>query len=327
MIRIVLIGGMAVLGREQIERDLQCDYRLSLVRDTADADGWRDEIAAADVVVGWPITADIVEAAASAKLLQAAGAGVEQIPFQRLRPGVAVANTFHHETSIAEHMVMAMLVLARRPEEYDQRLRKGNWWDSCIWGEAPNLEVIAGKTVLIIGLGHIGRAVAQRTSAFGMRNTGVSRDPAENVPDIDLRVGFDRWEEQLAAADFVAPCCPLTEETEGLIGAAQFARMKSSAYLINTARGRIVEERSLYEALRDRVIAGAAIDVWYRYPAGPCEACPPSEYPFEKLDNILMTPHVSGWTKRTVDGRMRDIAENINRLAAGEELLNVVHRS
>jgi phosphoglycerate dehydrogenase-like enzyme len=326
MLNIVLVGGMAALGRELIEAGLVCEYSMSVIADAADLEARRDELAAADVVVGWPLTETIVRSAPKAKLLHVCGAGVDGLPFDQVRAGTVVANTFHHETAISEYILMAMLTLPRRPAEYDARLREGNWWDSCIWGQEPNLGVLAGKTALLIGVGRIALAVAKRARAFGVRTVGVSRDPRGELAEVDTRVGYRDWEEQLGEAAFVIPCCPLTPETEGMIGAAQFARMKRSAYLINTARGKVVEEKALYEALRDGVIAGAAIDVWYRYPKNPREQCLPSDYPFGELNNVLMTPHVSGWTKRTVEGRMRDIAGNINRLAAGEELLNVVWR-
>ncbi len=298
-----------------------------MIEDPAGVPARLDLVRQADVIVGWPLTAEIAANAHQAKLIQAAGAGVDGLPFELLRPGVWVANTFHHETSIAEHILMAMLVLTRRPAEYDKRLREGGWWDSCIWGQPPNLGVLDGRTALFLGLGHIARETARRTRAFGIRNIGVSRSPERIVGGFDRIAGYDTWRGELPEADFVVPCCPLTAGTEGLIGAPEFALMKRGSYLINTARGPVVEEKALYEALRDRCIAGAAIDVWYRYPAEAGERCRPSNYPFEELPNVLMTPHVSGWTGRTVEGRMSDIAGNINRVAEGRPPINVVHSS
>jgi phosphoglycerate dehydrogenase-like enzyme len=247
------------------------------------------------------------------------------LPVELLPAGAVIANTHHHEVSIAEHVLMAMLMLTRRPVDYDRGLCRGDWWDSCIWGEWPRLDVLHGKTALLIGTGHIAREVAGRASAFSVATVAVSRRPNSAPVDFGRVVGYDRWLDELPRGDFLIPCCPLTTETDGLISEPVFARMKRTAMAINAARGRIVEERALYEALRDGHIAGAAIDVWYVYPAEPGRPCPPSQYPFHELPNVLMTPHVSGWTRRTVEGRMRDIAENINRLARGEPLLNVVY--
>ncbi|MCW5982811.1 MAG: hypothetical protein KIT09_32275 [Bryobacteraceae bacterium] len=321
-LRIVLAGRMAALMKEPIESRLECEYELRLAGDLASLDP--ASLDGTDVIVGWPLSVAAARAR-GVKLIQASGAGIDGLPLDQLAPGVVLANTFHHEVAIAEHALMAMLVLARRPSEYDRRLREGQWRDSCIWGEPPALEVLEGKTALLIGTGHIAREVARRARAFGIRVIAVSRTPSEAPADFDRTVGYDDWRSLLGAADFVVPCCPLAPETLGLIGQAELAAMKPSAFAINAARGKIVDERALYEALRDRRIAGAAIDVWYDYPTDPDERKLPSRYPFHELDNILMTPHISAWTRRTIEGRARDIAENINRLSRGEPLRNVVH--
>jgi phosphoglycerate dehydrogenase-like enzyme len=324
-IQVVLAGGIAALGKDLIAAQLECECRLTVLEGPEAAARNRRALEDADVIVGWPLSAEMIAAARKVKLIQAAGAGVDGLPFELVPPGAVVANTYHHESSIAEHVLLAMLLFTRRPLDYDRRLRQGDWWDSCIWGEWPHLEVLAGKTALLIGTGHIAREVARRARAFSVTTVAVSRRPERAPADFDRVVGYGEWLNELSAADFLVPCCPLTAETEGLISEAVLARLKSSAVLINAARGRIVDERALYEALRDGRIAGAAIDVWYRYPAKPGERCLPSEYPFHELENVLLTPHVSAWSKRTVEGRMRDIADNINRLARGEPLRNVVY--
>lgn len=322
---MVLAGGIAALGKELIEAHLECECRLTVLEGPDAVARNRRELEEADVIVGWPLSPEMVAAARKVKLIQAAGAGVDGLPFERLPPGAVVANTYHHESSIAEHVLLAMLLFTRRPLDYDRRLRQGDWRDSCIWGEWPRLEVLAGKIALLIGTGHIAREVARRARAFSVTTVAVSRRPELAPPDFDRTVGYSQWLDELGEADFLVPCCPLTPQTEGLVSEAAIARMKPSAVLINAARGRIVDERALYEALREGRIAGAAIDVWYRYPASRDERCLPSAYPFHELENVLLTPHVSAWTRRTVEGRMRDIADNINRLARAEPLRNVVY--
>jgi len=320
-LRVVLLGPIARLGRDLIASRLECPCRISVVEDLS---AGAPELEEADVIVGWPLSPEVLRRARKVRLVQAAGAGVDGLTPEELPAEATLANTYHHEVSIAEHVLLAMLWFTRKPLVYDQRMRRGDWWDSCIWGGWPHLEVLYGKTAMLVGTGHIAREVARRCRAFRVTTVAVSRRPETASTQFDCTVGYDRWLEELARADFLVPCCPLTPETEGLISETVLARMKPSAVLINTARGRIVDERALYEALRTRRIAGAAIDVWYRYPEDPGRPCPPSAYPFEELDNVLMTPHVSGWTRMTVEGRMRDIAENINRLARNEPLINVV---
>jgi phosphoglycerate dehydrogenase-like enzyme len=130
---------------------------------------------------------------------------------------------------------------------------------------------------------------------------------------------------RLPDCDFLLIACPLTEETRGLIDARRLALMKRSAVLINVARGDIVDEDALYAALRDKIIAGAVLDTWYVYPSTAEPDPYPSRRPFHELPNLIMTPHASGWTDKLLDRRWRVMAENLDRLANGQELRNIVH--
>ena len=135
--------------------------------------------------------------------------------------------------------------------------------------------------------------------------------------------GPERLEHVLRASDYLAITLSLSPETRGILDARRLSLMKRSAYLINVARAEIVEEKALYEALCSRRIAGAALDVWYRYPTA-AGAVMPSAEPFHSLDNVIMTPHVSGYTEGTLDARANLIAENIDRVARGEPPLSAV---
>ncbi len=320
---IVLMGKMASWCHEELLKRMEVSHEFTLIRDPRRLDDFAGALATAEVIVGWPLTQAVIERCPKLRLIQASGAGVDGMNLDLVPAGVRVANTFHHEVAIAEYVIMAMLILARRAAEYDARLRAGKWDGSCIWGETPVLHELSGQTLLLIGLGHIARETAERARAFGMRIIGASRNPARSDP-YDRVIPFAGWESALSEADWVVPCCPLTPETTGLIGAAQIARMKSTAHLINMTRGKVLDELPVFEALRDRRIAGAAIDVWYRYPADPEETCLPSSLPFHELPNVLLSPHNSAWTMRTIMGRVGDIAENLNRLARGEDLRNVL---
>jgi phosphoglycerate dehydrogenase-like enzyme len=130
-------------------------------------------------------------------------------------------------------------------------------------------------------------------------------------------------DEVLGRADHLAVTLALTPDTRGLIDARRLRLMKPTAILINVARGEVVDEDALYLALRDGTIAGAALDVWYRYPAGGPSTLP-GHRPFHTLSNVLMTPHVSGWTEGMMDARAGVIAENIHRIARGDPPLNLI---
>jgi phosphoglycerate dehydrogenase-like enzyme len=176
----------------------------------------------------------------------------------------------------------------------------------------------------LIGFGHIGREIAVRAQAFGMEIRVLSAHPPARKPQgIKSWSGSGGLRALLQDSDFVVLACPLNEATRGLIGVEELKRMKRDACLINIARGPIVDESALYHALKRRQIRAAAIDVWYRYPKER-ERQMPSKFPFHELQNVIMTPHASGWTNQTFGQRFRLIAENIDRLASGRTLLNVV---
>jgi phosphoglycerate dehydrogenase-like enzyme len=282
-------------------------------------------VAGAEVLVSGRCPASVAAAGTSLRLVHAAGAGVDGIDVAALPPGTIVANTFHHEDSIAEYVVAATVLLRRGFLAQDAALRTDRWASPAYdpgqgWGNS-----LGAATVGFVGFGHIGARTWERFRAFGARGVAVTRrgDVDAAAYGLEWSGTTDDLGTLLDRADVVVVSAPLTPETRGMIGLAALARMKRSAVLVNVGRGPLVEEKALYEALRDGDIAGAAIDVWYAYPATGVTAAP-SELPFRELSNVLMTPHSSGLTRQTFMGRAADIAANVRRLAAGEQLENVV---
>jgi phosphoglycerate dehydrogenase-like enzyme len=279
-----------------------------------------------DVLVTMAFTREMAAAAPRLRLVQVPGAGLDRIDLHSLPPGAALANAYGHEVGIAEYVIGAMLALGRSFCRIDADLRRGRW-DS-VWSGAPVplWPELAGKTLGILGYGRIGQAVARRALAFDMEVMAIRRDVTRPDP---LGLAFLRspaaLDEVLRGADHLAITLALTPDTRGLIGARELALMRRSAVLINVARGEIVDEDALYEALHRETIAGAALDVWYRYPAGGTPT-PPGHQPFHTLPNVLMTPHVSGWTEGMMESRAAVIAENIHRVARGEAPVNLVGR-
>jgi phosphoglycerate dehydrogenase-like enzyme len=183
---------------------------------------------------------------------------------------------------------------------------------------------LAGKTLGILGYGRIGQNVARRARAFDMEILAIRRDVGQSAGcELELLGGLDILDEVLRRSDYLAITLPLTAATRGLIGPAQLLLMKPTAVLVNVSRAEIVDERALYGALAARSIAAAALDVWYCYPT---DAAPtlPARQPFHELPNVLMTPHVSGWTDGMLNARAVLIAENIARTSRGEPPLNQV---
>jgi phosphoglycerate dehydrogenase-like enzyme len=276
----------------------------------------------AEVMVTGRFTKGMAEQADALRLIHTPGAGLDGIDLAAVPPGTAVCNVYGHERGIAEYVFMTMAALNRQLFRLDRQLRQGDW--SAYTAEP--LPELRGRTLAIIGLGRIGAEVARWGRFLDMRVVAVTRTPNQDQAaqlGLDWIDGLSALPRALAEADFVVIAAPLNAETRGMIGREQLSAMKPSAFLVNVARGGLIDETALYDALRDRTIAGAAIDVWYRYPDGATPALP-SALPFHELDNIIMTPHIAGATDATFTYRWSVINENLRRLTAGEPLLNVV---
>jgi phosphoglycerate dehydrogenase-like enzyme len=283
-------------------------------------------MAEVDVLVTLTFTEAMAAAAKRLKLVQVPGAGLDRIARSAIGPGVGLANAYGHEIGIAEYAMGAMLELTRSFRRIDAALRTGVWESQWRPGvpPPPAWPELAGRTLGILGYGHIGQALAGRARAFDMRVCAIRRTVGDSWDDdLALLGGMEILDEVLRSADYLAVTLPLTTETRGLLGAARLAMLPPHAILVNVARAEIIDEDALYEALAARRLGGAALDVWYRYPTS-AEPTQPSRRPFHELDNVLMTPHVSGWTQGMLDARATVVAENIHRAMAGEPFMNRV---
>jgi phosphoglycerate dehydrogenase-like enzyme len=280
----------------------------------------------AQVLVAPKFTPALTGSADALELVHVAGAGVDGIDVDALPSGVRVANTFHHEGSIAEHIVATTILLRRQILQQDRALREGRWATPVYEPERAQLSSLEGATVGFVGFGHIGRRTWQAYRALGARGRVVSRSgrvPDEIRDELAGVAQLDGLDALLGESDIVILCLPLDESTRELIDADQLRRMRADALLVNVARGPVVAPGPLHDALREKSIGGAVLDTWYAYPSEGSRARP-AEQPFEDLDNVVMTPHSSGITAQTFQGRARDIAENISRLADSSPLDRVV---
>jgi D-3-phosphoglycerate dehydrogenase len=276
-----------------------------------------DALASAEaIVVRLParITKEVIAGAPRLRVIAAAGAGVDNIDVAAATAaGVPVVNNVGiGPNPVAEHTVGLMLALARRIVMGDKRLRGEGW--TCrdqLLGRDLGTE-LSGKAVAIVGFGFIGRRVAAMcTAAFG--NRVLAFDPfLDDGPFAAAKVERRRsLRELLPEADFVTIHAPLTDETRHVIGRAELAMMKPTAYLINCARGGLVDPDALYEALREHRIAGAGIDVFEPEP-------PPSANPLFGLDNVIVTPHLAGLSHETNRRLSMSAAEQVLQVLAGD---------
>lgn len=280
----------------------------------------------AEVFVGSTFTAAMGRAAAKLRLVHVAGAGTDGVDFGALPPHVQVANTFHHEASIAEYVVATSILLWRRFLAQDGQLRE-NVWMSPVYDEAlPQMDTIGAAQVGFVGFGHIGRNAWNLLRAFGCTGAAITGRGLTGDDSGLLWTGSrDRLDDLMHESDIIVVSAPLTDQTRGMIGATQLQALGPRGVLVNVGRGPLVDEKALYNALSNRDIAGAAIDVWYEYPNADGVGTP-SELPFADLDNVIMTPHSSGITRQTFIGRVDDITANIARLHRGESLTNIIAR-
>ena len=322
MLTVALAGTFAA----SLEPSLRAELGVPCQIVVADEAAIVSKLGDVDVLVTMSFTGEMAAAARRLRLVQVPGAGLDRIDRSALPAGALLANAYGHEVGIAEYILAAMLTLTRELGRLDAALRRGVWASQWAVGTPapPPWPELAGKTLGILGYGRIGAALARRARAFDMQICAIRRDIARSAADdLVLLGGLEIMDEVLRRSDYLAITLPATAATRGLIGEAQLALMKPSALLINVARAEILDEEALYRALAKRVIAGAALDVWYRYPTDAAPT-PPARAPFHELTNVLMTPHVSGWTEGMLRARVRLIADNVERISRGERPDNLV---
>jgi phosphoglycerate dehydrogenase-like enzyme len=325
MLRVAFAGTFSASLEPRVRAHLAMECDVIVADETAIV----REISDVDVLVTLAFTREMAGAAGRLRLVQVPGAGLDRIDRAALPAGAWLANAYGHETGIAEYVIGAMLALTRSFGRLDAALRRGAWESQWAVGVAPPAPwpELAGRTLGILGYGRIGQELARRARAFDMTVLATRRDARRPDPrGVAVVRGPDALADVMARADYLAVTLPLTAETRGLVGARELRSMKPTAMLVNVARAEIVDEDALYDALADGSIAGAALDVWYRYPSAPGVAFP-ARRPFHELPNVLMTPHVSGWTEGMLEARATLIAENIHRSARGEPPVNLIERS
>jgi len=248
------------------------------------------------------VTSELIASAPHLQVIGRAGAGLDNIDLDAASSaGIVVAYTpEQNAVSVAELTIGMMLALARKIVPADQTTKAGKWKRR----ESTGIELY-GKTLGLVGLGRIGYRVGARAKAFGM--DVVACDLYANPDAITVSELFARMmdlDELLGLADFVSCHVPLTSETVGLFNYEKFCKMKSNAYFINTSRGEVVDEEALVQALKEKRIAGAGLDVRQKEP--------PEKGPLSEMDNVILTPHIGAFTRegqeRVVSSVCRDVA-------------------
>ena len=250
-----------------------------------------------------------------------AGIPEEIAAYCRTRPELAVHSLHYNAVPVAEFAVALLLSVARQVAVHDAAIRRGLWGDR----EPANYGLLLhGRRALMLGYGEIGRRVAATCRAMGKAVTAIRRNPGRSAAGEDIH-GPESLHALLPDADVVVASLPGTLQTRGLLDGPALALLPAHAIVVNVGRASLFDEKALFEALRDRRIGGAGLDVWWNYPDDEVNGPPtmPWNLPFETLPNVALSPHRAAFTDRTGELRADHLAAMLNALARGEDVPTV----
>jgi phosphoglycerate dehydrogenase-like enzyme len=285
-----------------------------------DYDKLPDELPDTDIFVGYSLRPKQLKDAKKLKWIHSTAAGVAQLMYPELRDsGILVTNPSGvFSVPMAEHTMGLLLALARNFPDSVRQQDHANWSQQELWDKPQHLTELNGQVLLIVGYGSIGRELAQRAKAFEMRVWGVTRSGKGDGAHVDKIFSAAQLHEALPEADYVVIAAPETAETKHLIGAAEVARMKRGARLINVGRGSLLDEMAMIRALEDGALGGAALDVAQTEPL-------PLESPLWHAPSLLITPHTSAVSDRLWHRQTELLVKLLERWFDGRELFNRVN--
>jgi len=284
-----------------------------------DYDRLPQELPDTDIFIGYSLRAKQLLDAKKLKWIHSTAAGVAQLMYPELHDsGILVTNPSGiFSVPMAEHTMGLLVAMARNFPDSVRQQGRGRWSQQELWDMPQHLTELNGQVLLIVGFGSIGHELARRAKAFDMRVWGVSRSGKGDARLAEKIVPVSRLHEVLPEADYIVVSAPETQETKHLIGAREIALMKSTARLVNVARGSLVDQVALIAALQQRKLAGAALDVTDPEPA-------PADDPIWKAPNLFLTPHTSAISDRLWPRQTALLLELLERWFDGRELFNQV---
>lgn len=280
------------------------------------------EIKDAEIVVAWSLRPEQIKGASQLRWIHSPAAAVHQLMFPELvNSSILVTNAREvHGPVVAEHVIALIFALAKQIPQAVRLQQKHVWGQELLWRGSPRPREVAGATLGLVGLGSIGREVAKRAAALGMRVIAVRDNLEKAKPEfVDQVFGLDRLQRLLGQSDYIVLAVPITPQTRGLMNAGRLGQMKPDACLINVGRGPLIEEPALLEALRNHRIGGAALDVFEQEPL-------PADSPLWDCENLLITPHTAGLTDKLWERHYTLLSENLRRYLAHDPLLAVVNK-
>ena len=284
-----------------------------------DYDQLPEELPDTDIFVGYSLRAKQLKDAKKLKWLHSTAAGVAQLMYPELRDsGILVTNPSGvFSVPMAEHTMGLLLALARNFPDSVRQQDRANWSQQELWDKPQHLAEVNGQVLLIVGYGSIGRELAKRAKAFEMRVWGVTRSGEGDGEHVERIFPASKLHEALPEADYVVIAAPETAETKHLIGAAELAKMRRGARLINVGRGSLLDVEALIRALESGTLGGAAIDVAQTEPL-------PGDSPLWKAPNLFITPHTSALSDRLWKRQTSLLVELLERWFDGRDMSNRV---
>ncbi|MFH1487684.1 MAG: 2-hydroxyacid dehydrogenase [Pseudomonadota bacterium] len=293
---------------EKIE-GLQRDF--DHVEFVTDRENIGEQLQSADAVVAGELTPELLRGAPNVKIIFVPYAGADALPFDQIKSRhIRVANVHGNAPYVAERAIAMALGFYGKIIDFHNDLKNTQWhgyWAS--GGVQDSWSSMQGRTGAVLGTGAIGQFIARYLKAFDCRVIGFKKRPADRVPDFFDEMTTD-LQKAIDGSEMVFVTLPLTRDTAGLISAEILSRMKGK-FLVNVGRGEVVDEKGLYVALREGVLKGAAIDVWYTYPEGGASTGEPSRYPIHELPNVILSPHLAGFTPQAARLNIEQTIENI----------------
>ncbi len=261
------------------------------------------------------------------KLIHLPGAGTDAINFSQLPKNCKVCNVYEHEIPIAEYCLANILNWEMNLIQKTTRFKNLDWSD-CMIFDGPTHSELFNKNIGILGYGKIGMEIAKRIKPFGTNLTGYTRTVRKKDKYINNLYLSKDLKKNVHNLDYLIIACPLTKSTKNIINSNVFKFMKKDAVIVNIARGGIINEKDLYYALKKKLVGGAIIDTWFKYPQSKEQnGFKPSTYAFNKMENVVMSPHISAWSENMLERRSKVISDNINRLYTKKSLINVVKKT
>ena len=299
------------LNRLWLEKIKQLRNEFSEVDFVTDVQKVDSEIKNADAIVAGEITLAVIQRAKKLKIIFVPYVGIDALPLDYIKThGIRISNVHGNARYVAERCIALALSFYGKIIDYHNDLKQFQWHGYWAKGTLSDTwESIQGKTCSVIGTGEIGKYIARYLKVFDCRTIGFKKRPVTEKLEFFDEITTD-LNEDLEKSELIFVTLPLTEDTKGMFSAEILTRLKGK-FLVNAGRGLIIDEEGLYRALEEGILTGAGIDTWYNYPEKGETKAKPSKYPIHKLPNVILSPHLAGFTSQAAGLNIEQAIENI----------------